>query len=56
MPAASSVCSRVSRIATTLDTYSHIAPGLQEAAAQRFDEALSTRYNKSKNEAVEKFG
>ena len=27
-------------IAVTLDTYSHVAPGLQEAAAMRFDEAL----------------
>jgi integrase len=27
-------------IAITLDTYSHVAPGLQEAAAQRFDEAF----------------
>ena len=27
-------------IAVTLDTYSHVAPGLQEAAAVRFDEAL----------------
>lgn len=27
-------------ISTTLDTYSHVVPGLQEAAAQRFDESL----------------
>jgi integrase len=27
-------------IATTLDTYSHVAPGLQEAAALRFDALL----------------
>ena len=27
-------------IAITLDTYSHILPGLQEAAAKRFDELL----------------
>ncbi len=27
-------------IAVTLDTYSHVAPGLQEAAAVRFDEVL----------------
>jgi len=33
-------------IAITLDTYSHVAPGLQEAAAKRFDEVLSSRYNK----------
>ena len=43
-------------IAITLDTYSHVAPGLQEAAAKHFDEAFSTRYNERKNEAVEKFG
>lgn len=29
-----------SKIATTLDIYSHVVPGLQEAAAERFDEAL----------------
>lgn len=28
-------------IQTTLDTYSHVAPGLQEAAAKRFDELVS---------------
>ena len=26
--------------------YSHVVPGLQEAAARRFDEALSPMYNK----------
>jgi len=41
-----------STIAITLDTYSHVAPGLQEAAAKRFDEAFSTRYNESANETV----
>jgi integrase len=45
-----------SSIQITLDTYSHVAPGLQQAATARFDEAFSTRYNESKNEAVEKFG
>jgi len=30
-----------STIAITLDTYSHVAPGLQEAAANRFDDILS---------------
>jgi len=30
-----------SSIAITLDTYSHVAPGLQQAAALRFDEGLS---------------
>jgi len=45
-----------SSIQITLDTYSHVAPGLQQAAAARFDEAFSTRYNESKNEAVVNFG
>jgi hypothetical protein len=35
-----------SSIAVTLDTSSHVAPGLQEAAANRFDEAITTKYNK----------
>ena len=43
-------------IQITLDTYSHVAPGLQAAAAARFDEALSTRYNKTESEAVENRG
>ncbi len=30
-----------SSIQITLDTYSHVAPGLQEAAALKFDEVLS---------------
>jgi integrase len=34
-----------SSIQVTLDTYSHVAPGLQEAAAARFDEAFTARYN-----------
>lgn len=29
-------------VALTLDTYSHIAAGLQEAAARRFDQMLET--------------
>ena len=29
-----------STVATTLDIYSHVLPGLQEAAARRFDEGL----------------
>ena len=29
-----------STVAITLDTYSHVAPGLQEAAANRFDEVI----------------
>lgn len=40
-------------IQITLDTYSHVAPGLQEAAAERFDEMVSP---KRENEAVEKVG
>lgn len=31
-----------SSISVTLDTYSHVAPGLQNAAAERFDEVLKT--------------
>ena len=43
-----------SSIVITLDTYSHVAPGLQQAAATRFDEAFNNRYNKRENEAIEK--
>jgi integrase len=38
-----------SSISITLDTYSHVTPGLQEAAAARFDELVSP---KRENEAV----
>jgi len=38
-----------SSIQITLDTYSHVAPGLQAAAAARFDELIAP---KPKNEAV----
>ena len=38
-------------IGITLDTYSHVAPGLQEAAADRFDKMVTPRREK---EAVEK--
>jgi integrase len=34
-----------SSIAVTLDTYSHVAPGLQQKAANLFDEVISTQYN-----------
>jgi integrase len=34
-----------STISTTLDIYSHVAPGIQKAAAQRFDEMLKVSYN-----------
>jgi len=40
-------------IQITLDTYSHVAPGLQEAAAVRFDEIIIPT---SENEAVKKIG
>ena len=40
-------------IQTTLDIYSHVAPGLQEAAAARFDEAFTS---KPGIETVEKVG
>ena len=36
-----------SSITITLDTYSHVAPGLQQAAANLFDEAFTTKYNKT---------
>lgn len=38
-------------IQITLDTYSHVTPGLQQAAANRFDEVLITT---PKNEVAEK--
>jgi len=41
-----------SSIQITLDTYSHVAPGLQEAAAKRFDEAFTTKYNEHAGETV----
>ena len=41
-------------IQITLDTYSHVAPGLQQVAAERFDEAFGTKYNEPENEAIEK--
>lgn len=43
-------------IAITLDTYSHVSPGLQAAAAKSFDEAFGNNYNKRSDEALEKFG
>jgi integrase len=45
-------------IQITLDTYSHVAPGLQQAAAESFDKLVSPRYNNTanENEHVEKFG
>jgi len=32
-------------IQITLDIYSHVAPGLQEAAAECFDKLVSAKYN-----------
>jgi len=40
-------------IQITLDTYSHVVPGLQDAAAAQFDKLVSHSYN-SKNKAAEK--
>jgi len=37
----------------TLDTYSHVAPGLQEAAAEKFDSMVNPR---RENRAVENVG
>lgn len=42
-----------STVAITLDIYSHVTPGLQAAAAARFDEAFTARYNRREEEAVE---
>ena len=39
-------------IAITLDTYSHVSPGLQAAAAKSFDEAFTNKYTLNQNEAV----
>ncbi len=43
-------------IQITLDTYSHVSPGLQEAAALQFEKLLSPSYNGkvNKNGAIEK--
>jgi integrase len=43
-------------IQITLDTYSHVSPSLQEAAAKRFDDVIIKKYNKQVNEAAENFG
>ena len=42
-----------STIAITLDTYSHVSPGLQEAAAKRFDESFTISYNELANQKVD---
>ena len=36
-----------SSIQITLDTYSHVAPGLQDAAAKRFDDILGIKHNEN---------
>jgi len=41
-----------SSIQITLDTYSHVAPGLQEAAANRFDDILRIKHNENTAEKV----
>ncbi|MBI2853083.1 MAG: tyrosine-type recombinase/integrase [Chloroflexi bacterium] len=41
-----------STIAITLDTYSHVAPGLQQAAANRFDEVLAGTYNEREKQVA----
>jgi len=40
-------------IQITLDTHSHVAPGLQEAAVARFDQVFTARYNRHGKEAAE---
>jgi len=41
-----------STIAVTLDTYSHVSPGLQEAAAQKFDDLVKLGHNNDTYESV----
>jgi integrase len=41
-------------IQITLDIYSHVAPGLQKAAAERFAQAFTARYNEREKEAAER--
>ncbi len=41
-----------STISTTLYIYSHVAPGLQEAAAKRFDDILQVEYNENVVELI----
>jgi len=41
-----------STIATTLDVYSHVTPGIQEAVAARFDEFMSASYNNHGNQSA----
>jgi integrase len=41
-----------STISTTLDTYSHVAPGLQNAAALSFDDAVKLGHNNKVREKI----
>ncbi len=41
-------------IQLTLDTYSHVTPGIQAAAANSFDKAFTKKYNESEIEVVKK--
>ena len=41
-----------SSVAITLDTYSHVLPGIQAAAAQRFDEELQRTGEEASPERV----
>ena len=41
-----------SDIGVTLDTYSHVLPGLQEAAAKRFDEVLEQVVQEQRMSAI----
>ena len=41
-----------STIAITLDTYSHVAPGLQQAAAESFDRLLNPRRENEADEVL----
>jgi integrase len=36
-----------SSISTTLNIYSHVAPGMQQAAANKFDDILQVSYNEN---------
>ena len=45
-----------SSIQITLDTYSHVAPGLQQAAANRFDDIVLLKTDtERKKETIENF-
>jgi hypothetical protein len=41
-----------SSIQITLDIYSHVTPGLQEAAAKRFDDAMQIKHNETVEKSV----